>query len=243
MKRTLGIILLGILSACVNSEPSSKKNNKPTLSADVEIFYFPFKETPTIYEYVNVTEGRYGSTKTEKSYIRFGLINGESKKYFLSSYDNRKLLTDSVTLVKKSDGFHIESYSFLDENGGRTIAQTVSGVAFPFSRKLDDNSTFIMNYITPVMNEKAKGKVSTSLSFQGTTESPNGTVGKKDCVKFTSKMNVFLKSMETTNQLEFTEESVIYDKRNLGLYQIITNKVDGSIQTKTFSKIVETKDW
>ena len=93
------------------------------------------------------------------------------------------------------------------------------------------------------MNETAKGKVATSFSFQGITQSPNDTSGKMDCVKFNSKMEVFLKSMETTNQLEFMEESVVYDKQNLGLYQIITNKVDGSIQTKTFSKIVKVSDW
>ncbi len=243
MKKTLGIILIGILAACSNSESSKDKDEKSLVTVNVEQYYFPFKKDPTIYEYEDVEQGLDGSVKKENSYVKFGLINTELNTFFLASYDQNKRLTDSITMIKKSNGFYITRFSFLNENGGRTKARDLSGVAFPFLRNLNDSSDFRMNYTTPVMNELAKGTVSTSFSFLGLTETPDSKRSSKDCAKFTSKMRVSLKSTESPNRFDFEEKSTVYDKKNLGLYKISTKKADGSIQTKTFLRIVDSSEW
>lgn len=240
MRILIIFISLGMLSACGESEPSV---NSSDVTTDVTSYYFPFKSDPTIYEYHTVTKRLDGSVSNEKSYIKFGVIPYESNTYFIASFDNHKLLTDSVTVIKKSDGFHLRSCSFRDENGGRTIATSTSGMVFPFSRIQDDNFASELMYTTPVMKEMAFGKVSLSTSFKGIVTSPDGNNKTKDCIQLNSVMSVSLKSLETTNHMEFVEKSTVYDKENLGLYQTVSEKADGSVETQTFSKIVNPSTW
>lgn len=241
MKQVVIIFIsFGLLSACGESEQSSHSSDIVT---DVTSYYFPFKADPTIYEYHHVTKRLDGSVSNEKSYMKFGFIHGESHTYFIASFDNHKLLTDSVTLIKKSDGFHLRSYSFRDENGGRTIATKASGMVFPFSRIQDDNFASELIYTTPVMQEMAFGKVSISTSYKGIVMTPNGNSKTKGCIQLATVMSASLKSLETTNQMEFEEKSTIYDRKDIGLYRVVSEKVDGSVETQTFSKIVNPSTW